>query len=102
MVNRCCLLRLLALAFAALSSAQLTMAQDLHKFPLTDFENRLCRGKGCMQDCNDPVVRQVLAGGIGSIPVLISQLTESRSDQGTFRGLLGLHEFRRHRVHDAY
>jgi len=77
MVNRYFVLRPFVLMFAALSCAQVTMAQGPHKFPLTDFENRLCRGKGRMQDCNNPVVRQVLAGGAGSIPVLISQLTET-------------------------
>jgi len=77
MVNRHRLLRPLLLVLAALSCTQLTMARGSHKFPLTDFENRQCRGKGRMQDSKDPVARQVLAGGKGSVPVLISQLTET-------------------------
>lgn len=62
----------------ALGCDQLSVAQVPHRFALDRFENDLCRAKGRLQDCNDgPVMRQVLANGIQSIPVLIAQLDET-------------------------
>jgi hypothetical protein len=54
-------------------------AQAPRRFSLTHFENNFCRGKARLQDCGDSTVMdQILAGGKSSIPVLISQLTETR------------------------
>lgn len=55
-----------------------TLAQAPRRFLLTHFENNFCRGKARLQDCGDSAVMdQVLAGGKSSIPILISQLTET-------------------------
>ena len=78
MVSRCHLLRLILLVSVALSCIQFATAETPHRFPLTQLENSRCRGKGRLQDCNDsPVIRQILEGGMSSIPVLIAQLTEA-------------------------
>jgi hypothetical protein len=78
MVSRYRLLRLILLMSVGLSCIQFATAQAPHKFPLTQLENSRCKGKGRLQDCTDsPVIRQILAGGMGSIPVLIAQLTET-------------------------
>ena len=64
---------------ALASCLQVAVAQVPHRFALDRFENKLCRGKGRLQECdNNPVMRQVLTAGSGSIPVLISQLDETR------------------------
>jgi hypothetical protein len=47
------------------------------KFPLAKFDNYGCQAKGRVQDCSGKVMLEVLAGGKGSIPVLISQLTDT-------------------------
>ncbi len=48
-----------------------------HKFALTKFDNSGCRFKGRVQDCSGKVMSQILAGGKTSIPILISQLTDT-------------------------
>jgi hypothetical protein len=59
-----------------------TQAQTPRRFLLTHFENNFCRGKARLQDCGDnPVMDQILAGGKSSIPVLISQLTETHKTE---------------------
>jgi hypothetical protein len=74
-------LRSFFLAFSVLvilTSAPIVVAQVPHRFALDHFENKSCRGKGRLQECNDgPVMRQILAKGTESIPVLISQLGET-------------------------
>lgn len=71
-----CLLLLLVTTLFCLSVN--APAQAPRRFLLTHFENNFCRGKARLQDCGDsPVMDQVLAGGKSSIPVLISQLTET-------------------------
>ena len=62
-----------------LSSAQTALSQLPHKFALAQFEDIACRAKGRLQDCSigNPVTSQILAGGKWSVPVLISQLTET-------------------------
>ena len=52
-------------------------AQCQRKFDLTKFDNFGCRAKGRVQDCSGKVMQEILAGGKGSIPILISQLTET-------------------------
>jgi len=68
----------MAIVLAVISCLQTAMAQAPQKFALGRFENKLCRGKGRLQDCDqNPVMKQILAGGNRSIPVLISQLDET-------------------------
>ena len=73
------LFRLASVALALLSYVQFVAAQvPPRRFNLDRFENQSCRGKGRLQDCGDrPVMKQVLAAGTQSIPVLISQLDET-------------------------
>ena len=46
------------------------------KFPLSKFDNFGCQAKGRVQDCSGKVMQEILIGGKGSIPILISQLTD--------------------------
>ena len=48
-----------------------------HKFPLASYDNAGCQSKARSQDCPNKVMTEILAGGKGSIPILISQLTDS-------------------------
>lgn len=48
------------------------------KYPLTEFDNYGCMAKGRVQDCSGAVMRQILADGKNAIPILISQLTETK------------------------
>jgi hypothetical protein len=76
-----CLLLILLSAVFSLSIQALAQSaeQAPRHFSLSQFENNFCRGKARMQDCGDsPVMDQVLAGGKSSIPILISQLPETR------------------------
>lgn len=67
------------LVLVAFGCAQSAAPQSPHRFALERFENIGCRAKGRLQDCgaNDPITNQILAAGKSSIPVLISQLTET-------------------------
>lgn len=47
------------------------------KFPLASFENTNCHLKGRSQDCPGKVMAEILTKGKDSIPILISQLTDS-------------------------
>ena len=47
------------------------------KFPLSKFDNYGCQAKGRVQDCSGKVIQKILAGGQASIPILISQLTDT-------------------------
>jgi hypothetical protein len=68
----------MALLFAVISCGQSAVSQTPHKFALDQFENESCRGKGRGQECDqNPVMKEVLAAGSRSIPVLIAQLTET-------------------------
>ena len=51
------------------------------KFPLAQFDNYGCEDKGRVQDCSGKVMQGILEGGKNSIPVLISQLTETTQTQ---------------------
>src|SRR5438067_5419463 len=46
-------------------------------YPLAQFNNEGCMGKGRVQDCSGSVMKKILADGKNAIPVLISQLTET-------------------------
>jgi hypothetical protein len=65
--------------FALLCCTQSAVSQVPHRFALDQFGDFACRAKGRLQDCStgNPITRQVLATGKRSIPVLISQLTET-------------------------
>jgi hypothetical protein len=70
------------LALAALSCVQSAVSQVPHRFALDQFEDIRCRANGRLQDCStgypvNPVTTQVLAAGKRSIPVLISQISET-------------------------
>jgi hypothetical protein len=47
------------------------------KYPLTQFDNYGCMGKGRVQDCSGTVMKEILADGKDAIPILISQLTDT-------------------------
>lgn len=63
----------------ALSFGRIAVSQLPRKFTLSQFDDIRCRSKGRLQDCStgNPITTQILAGGKLSIPVLISQLTET-------------------------
>src|SRR6266852_595150 len=48
-----------------------------HKFPLASFDNTGCQSKARSQDCPNKVMAEILVKGKDSIPILISQLTDS-------------------------
>ncbi len=48
-----------------------------HKFPLASFDNTGCQSKARSQDCPNKVMAEILMKGKDSIPILISQLTDS-------------------------
>jgi len=53
----------------------------LKEFPLWDFDEIGCRAKGRLQDkdyCKSTVTDQILAQGKDAIPILISQITDTR------------------------
>src|SRR5690242_1915038 len=65
-----------------------TNPPKVKKFPLWKFDeltsNHTCRAKGRLQDkgyCNSKLMDQIIAQGKDSIPVLISQLTNTRRTQ---------------------
>lgn len=47
------------------------------RYPLTQFNNEGCMGKGRVQDCAGLVMNGIRADGKNAIPILISQLTET-------------------------
>jgi hypothetical protein len=50
-------------------------------YPLNTWSNMTCRTKGRFQDreyCNSAVIDRIVADGTSAIPVLISQITDSR------------------------
>ena len=53
----------------------------LKSYPLATWSNITCRAKGRFQDrdyCASAVMDQIVADGKSSIPILISQITDSR------------------------
>jgi len=63
-----------------------TSAQKPGKFPLWNFDevNHSCRTKGRLQDkeyCESKMMNQIIAQGKDAIPILISQLTDTRATQ---------------------
>lgn len=73
MVSRLGLILLFFAGIAATGQAQ----HSPHKFDLTKVDNTGCQAKGRTQDCSGKVMSQILAGGKDSIPILISQLTDT-------------------------
>jgi hypothetical protein len=77
------LLFVLPLLFRSLplfASAQTTAARA-KGYPLSTWSNVTCRAKGRFQDrdyCASAVMDQIVADGKSAIPVLISQITDSR------------------------
>jgi hypothetical protein len=62
-------------------------APKLKGFPLANFDEIGCRAKGRFQDkdyCKSTVVDQILAQGKDAIPILISQITDTRSAKEPF------------------
>jgi hypothetical protein len=47
------------------------------KFLLSKFDNYGCQAKARVQDCSGKVMQEILAGGRSSIPILISQFTDT-------------------------
>jgi hypothetical protein len=70
----CLLLLINFIAFVMLASPA---PAKTNKFPLASFDNTGCRLKGRSQDCPSKVMTEILAKGKDSIPILISQLTDS-------------------------
>jgi hypothetical protein len=63
-----------------LTSAQ-TMSAHSKTYPLNTWSNITCRAKGRFQDrdyCASVVMDQIVADGKSAIPVLISQITDTR------------------------
>jgi hypothetical protein len=61
-------------------------AQDSVKFPLWNFDevNHTCRAKGRLQDkeyCESKTMDQIIAQGKSAIPILVSELTDTRATQ---------------------
>ena len=75
---------LLILASLLLSSTPATTRAEppaAKTYPLTSWKNLSCRAKGRFQDrdyCFSKVMDQIVADGKSAIPILISQITDSR------------------------
>ena len=73
---------LLALAaYAHVGAAQHSGSKPSQKYPLWNFDERGCRAKGRLQDldyCSSHLMDEIIKDGKAAIPVLISQLTETR------------------------
>lgn len=75
-----------ALSLAVSAPCQTVPASASHatrvkKFPLWKFDENGCRAKGRLQDkeyCSSRMMDQIIAAGKDAIPVLISQIIESR------------------------
>ena len=79
---------LLLMTLAGRNAAGQTAPSKVKKFPLWKFgemtADHTCRAKGRLQDkeyCNSKLMDQIIAQGKASIPVLISQLTDTRKTQ---------------------
>ena len=73
------------LAFVAFSNAPAfgqTLKEEPKSFPLLHWDGGVtCRAKGRLQDkdyCNSKIMDQVVAQGQNAVPMLISQLTDTR------------------------
>ncbi|MBS1851032.1 MAG: hypothetical protein JST79_08990 [Acidobacteria bacterium] len=75
---------LLSLAIILLLQASaFAQVKDAKSFPLWNFDERegTCRAKGRLQDigyCSSKTMDQILARGKDAIPILISQITDTR------------------------
>jgi hypothetical protein len=80
------LVTFLLLSVTALSSGQTPARTKM--YALQTWINISCRAKGRFQDreyCGSPVIDQIVADGKSAVPVLISQITDSRwIDQPVF------------------
>ncbi|HVP46052.1 MAG TPA: hypothetical protein VMT32_05695 [Bryobacteraceae bacterium] len=79
---------LLLAALASGNSAGQTPRPKVKEFPLWKFDKMTtyptCRAKGRLQDkgyCESKLIDQIIAQGKASIPVLISQLTDTRTTE---------------------
>jgi hypothetical protein len=67
--------------FIPLRASGQTAAARTKMYPLSTWSNDMCRAKGRFQDrdyCGSAVIDQIVADGKSAIPVLISQITDSR------------------------
>jgi hypothetical protein len=72
------LVKIILLFLIGIAVADHTQAQSQQrKFLLSKFDNYGCQAKGRVQDCSGKVMQEILAVGKGSIPILISQLTDT-------------------------
>jgi hypothetical protein len=71
----------LVILLCVLGITQNRPREQQRKFPLSHFDNNGCQAKGRVQDCSGKVMQEILAGGKGSIPILISQLTDTTRRQ---------------------
>jgi hypothetical protein len=74
------LLLLSLFTISALASSQ-TKKDQTKTYPLSTWQNITCRAKGRFQDreyCSSAVIDRIVADGKSAIPVLISQITDSR------------------------
>jgi hypothetical protein len=70
--------RIILLSFLALMAIAPIYAEGkTRNFPLASYDTTGCRFKGRSQDCSDKVMTEILARGKDSIPILISQLTDT-------------------------
>jgi hypothetical protein len=74
----------IGLSFAMFANGQSSThetAPKLREFPLLSFDEIGCRAKGRLQDkdyCRSKVMDQIIAQGKDAIPILISQITDTR------------------------
>jgi hypothetical protein len=71
----------LSLAISLATSAQGPSPGSPKTYPLSTWSNVTCRAKGRFQDrdyCSSAIIDQIVADGKSAIPVLISQITDTR------------------------
>ena len=69
--------QIILLFFVGIAMTDLEAQGQSLKFHLTKFDNYGCQSKGRSQDCSGRLMQEILVGGKGSIPILISQLTDT-------------------------
>jgi hypothetical protein len=72
----------LAFVFVNAAEAQQPASKSPHRYPLWDFDEDGCRAKGRLQDldyCASHLMDRIIKDGKGAIPVLISQLRDTRA-----------------------
>lgn len=78
MLRRNGLIQIFLVLLFSITAANPSKSQgQQRKFQLSRFDNFGCQAKGRIQDCSGKIMQEILAGGKSSIPILISQLTDT-------------------------